>query len=139
MRVEGPHQYHPCPAAAGYDAETPAVDKIRNKVAWSAYVVRLVANLQEVLRRHHALDKLRFLLYGKSLTANDADHIRRSRPPRTQVAKISTSTERVAGNPEPRPRPVIAMSAIASRNFQHAPSADVLLPAGPPAARESRS
>ncbi len=82
---------------AGYDAETPAVDKIRNKVAWSAYVVRLVANLQEVLRRHHALDKLRFLLYGKSLTANDADHIRRSRPPRTQVAKISTSTERGCG------------------------------------------
>ena len=45
----------------------------------------------------------------------------------------------VAGNPEPRPRPVIAMSTSASRNFEHAPSADVLLPARPPAARESRS
>jgi len=45
---------------------------------------------------------------------------RRSRRSRHQLSAV-------AGNPEPRPRPVIAMSAIASRNFQHAPSADVLL------------
>ena len=62
---------------AGYDAEAAAVDKIRNKVAWSAYAVRLAANMQRVLRRHGVLDKLRFLLYGKSLTGKDAAEIRR--------------------------------------------------------------
>jgi hypothetical protein len=61
---------------AGYDIEAAATDRIRNKVAWSAYVVRLVANLQQVLRRHYAIEKLRVLLYGKGLTANDADQIR---------------------------------------------------------------
>jgi DNA repair photolyase len=61
---------------AGYDAEAAAVDKIRNKVAWSAYTVRLATNLQAVLRRHGALDKLRFLLYPNNLTEADAAQLR---------------------------------------------------------------
>jgi DNA repair photolyase len=61
---------------AGYDAEAAAVDKIRNKVAWSAYTVRLAANMQRVLRRHGALDKLRFLLYPSNLTQADAAQLR---------------------------------------------------------------
>ena len=61
---------------AGYATEAAAVDKIRNKVAWSAYTVRLVANMQRVLRRHGVLDKLRFLLYPSSLTQADAAQLR---------------------------------------------------------------
>jgi DNA repair photolyase len=62
---------------AGYDAEAAAVDKIRNKIAWSAYTLRLAANLQRVLRRHGALDTLRFLLYPSNLTEADAAQLRR--------------------------------------------------------------
>jgi DNA repair photolyase len=61
---------------AGYATETTAVDKIRNKIVWSAYTVRLASNLQKVLRRHRALDKLRFLLYPSNLTDADAAQLR---------------------------------------------------------------
>jgi DNA repair photolyase len=63
---------------ARFVAESDAVDKIRNRVAWSAYTVRLVSDLQRVLRRHHALDKLRFLLYPGALTEEDALSLRRN-------------------------------------------------------------
>jgi len=63
---------------AGFSTEAAAVDKIRNRVAWSAYTVRLVSALQRVLRRHHALDKLRFLLYPGALTPGDALGLRRN-------------------------------------------------------------
>ncbi|MGA7744370.1 MAG: hypothetical protein WBP56_09665 [Polyangia bacterium] len=51
--------------------------KIRKTVVWSAYTVRLASNLQEVLRRHGALDKLRFLLYPSNLTEEDVAQLRR--------------------------------------------------------------
>jgi DNA repair photolyase len=63
---------------AGYDAEAAAMDEVRHRTAWSAYTVRLLANLQRVLRRHGALGKLRFLLYPSNLTEKDAAQIRRN-------------------------------------------------------------
>jgi hypothetical protein len=61
---------------AGYDTEAVAVNEVRNQVGWSAYVVRLVSNVQRVIRRHCALNKLRFLLYPSNLTGDDAALIR---------------------------------------------------------------
>lgn len=61
---------------AGYNAEAAAVDEVRHEIEWSAYVVRLVGNVQDVLRRHGVLDKLRFLLYPAGLTEKDAAFIR---------------------------------------------------------------
>ena len=62
---------------AGYNREAAAVDQVRHKIEWSGYVVRLVGNVQEALRRHGALGKLRFLLYSASLTETDVAWIRR--------------------------------------------------------------
>jgi len=61
---------------AGYDTDAAAVNEVRNQVDWSAYVVRLVPNVQAALRQHHALDKLRFLLYLRNLTQADAAQLR---------------------------------------------------------------
>jgi hypothetical protein len=51
--------------------------EVRNQVAGSAYVVRLVSNVQTAPRPHRALDKLTFLLYPSNLTDNDEAQIRR--------------------------------------------------------------
>jgi DNA repair photolyase len=56
---------------AGFLVEADAVDRIRNQKEWSAYARRLLVNAQKVLRAHGKLDKLRFLLYRGSLTAED--------------------------------------------------------------------
>jgi DNA repair photolyase len=61
---------------AGYNTEATAVDQVRNKIEWSAYVVRLVGNVHEAVRRHGVLGKLRFLLYPAGLTEKDAAWIR---------------------------------------------------------------
>src|SRR5208283_613035 len=57
---------------AGYNAEAAAVDEVRHEIEWSAYVVRLVGNVHEALRRHGVLGKLRFLLYAARLTGEAA-------------------------------------------------------------------
>ena len=62
---------------ADYNTEAAAVDQIRHEIEWSGYVVRLVGNVQDVLRRHGVLGKLRFLLYPSGITAKDAAWIRR--------------------------------------------------------------
>jgi DNA repair photolyase len=62
---------------AGYNTKAAAIDRVRNKIEWSGYVVRLVDNVQAALRRHGVLGKLRFLLYPAGLTAKDAAWIRR--------------------------------------------------------------
>ena len=61
---------------AGYNAEAAAVDEVRHEIEWSAYVVRLVGNVHEALRRHGVLGKLRFLLYAARLTGEAATWIR---------------------------------------------------------------
>ena len=61
---------------AGSNAEAAAVDEVRHEIEWSAYVVRLVGNVHEALRRHGLLGKLRFLLYAARLTGEAATWIR---------------------------------------------------------------
>jgi DNA repair photolyase len=56
---------------AGFTAEADAVSLIRKRSHWSAYVTRLIQTLQSSLRRHGAIDKLRFLLYPSHLLPMD--------------------------------------------------------------------
>jgi hypothetical protein len=48
-------------------AEAQAVRQVRRRVAWSYYAIRLLQNLQATLKKHNALEKLRFLLYPSGL------------------------------------------------------------------------
>jgi DNA repair photolyase len=61
---------------AGYNTEAAAIDRVRNKIEWSGYVVRLVGNVQAAMRARGVLGKLRFLLYPAGLTEKDAARIR---------------------------------------------------------------
>jgi DNA repair photolyase len=61
---------------AGFLTEADAIAQIRCKSGWSAYVVQLLANVQESLKHHGALDRLRFLLYPSRLTPADEQWIR---------------------------------------------------------------
>jgi DNA repair photolyase len=59
----------------GYDGEAKAIEKIRNREAWSHYVVGLVKNVQRSVRKYSKISKLRFLLYPKGLTEYDLAEI----------------------------------------------------------------
>jgi len=61
---------------AGFSDEADTIAGIRRQPEWSAYVVRLLSNVQEALRRFNALEKLRFLLYPSRLTAKEMEWIR---------------------------------------------------------------
>ena len=61
---------------AGFAREAEAIAEIRSKEGWSAYVTALLNNVQQVLRRFGALEKLRFLLYPSRLTPRDERWIR---------------------------------------------------------------
>ena len=61
---------------AGFSHEAETIAGIRHQPEWSAYVVRLLSNVQEALRRFNAIDKLRFLLYPSRLAVKDAEWIR---------------------------------------------------------------
>lgn len=61
---------------AGFFTEAEAMNRIRRRSAWSAYIMQLVSNLRPILRRHNALDKLRFLLHPGRLTPADAANLR---------------------------------------------------------------
>ena len=61
---------------AGFPREADAIAEIRHKAGWSAYVARLLNDVQAALRRFDALDKLRFLLYPSRLTGKDMEWIR---------------------------------------------------------------
>ena len=61
---------------AGFPEEADAIARIRHQAGWSAYVTRLLNNVQEALRAAGALEKLRFLLYTSRLTVADAEWIR---------------------------------------------------------------
>jgi DNA repair photolyase len=55
----------------GFGAQAEAISKIRKRTIWSAYVVGLLQNLQEAMRKHLATKKLRFLLYPSGLAKKD--------------------------------------------------------------------
>jgi len=68
----------PCQEALelwGYQREAEAVGRIRHKVHWSRYVAGLVRNVQQSMRRHSDIGKLRFLLYPSRLTDEDRARI----------------------------------------------------------------
>ncbi len=60
----------------GHDAEAEAIKAIRNRKGWSAYVVALLRNVQNSVRRHSDIRKLRFLLYPGRLLPQDVKKIR---------------------------------------------------------------
>ena len=60
----------------GFTPEAEAIEFIRKEINWSSYVVKLLQTLQKSLRRHGAIDKLRFLLYPKGLTPQDFARIK---------------------------------------------------------------
>ena len=64
-------------AKSGHPAEANAVGAIRVQRNWSAYVVRLIANLQQSVRQHSEISRLRVLLYPSKLLPEDIDQIRR--------------------------------------------------------------
>jgi hypothetical protein len=56
---------------AGYHNEAKAVEAIRRGPNWSVYVVNLIKNLQDSVRKYSDIGKLRFLLYPKGLESHD--------------------------------------------------------------------
>jgi DNA repair photolyase len=54
-----------------------AVSQIRNQRAWSAYVTRLIGDVQRSARRHGLIGGLRFLLYPGGLVPEDRAQIAR--------------------------------------------------------------
>ena len=60
----------------GFKQEADAVEFIRNRDNWSAYVVRLLQTFQTLLRHHGVIGKLKFLLYPTELTRGDLARIK---------------------------------------------------------------
>lgn len=54
---------------AGFQDFGDALDQIRGDKWWSKYTQKLLANVQEAMREHSSINKLRFLLYRDHLTA----------------------------------------------------------------------
>ena len=61
----------------GYQKEAEAVGKIRKRKHWSRYVVDLLSNVQQSVRQHFDITKLRFLLYPSRLLPKDVGHVRK--------------------------------------------------------------
>lgn len=61
---------------AGFYNEAKAVEAIRSQINWSGYVVKLIKNLQQSVRKHSDIKKLRFLLYPKGLEVHDLEAIK---------------------------------------------------------------
>jgi len=60
----------------GYEKEAKAIGRIRKRRDWSRYVVDLIANVQQSVRRHFDIAKLRFLLYPSRLLPEHVEQIR---------------------------------------------------------------
>jgi DNA repair photolyase len=63
-------------AACFYDAAK-AIQKIRNRDAWSDYVLHLIKNVQQSVRKYYDISKLRFLQYPSGLNPKDIDEIKK--------------------------------------------------------------
>jgi DNA repair photolyase len=61
----------------GYEKEAKAFESIRNRKNWSRYVVHLVKNVQQSVRKSSGISKLRFLLYPANLTPQDKAEIKK--------------------------------------------------------------
>ena len=62
--------------AAGLYDVAGAVETIRNRQAWSAYVVRVIKNMQQSVHKYYDIRKLRFLQYLSGLRTEDIGRIR---------------------------------------------------------------
>ena len=62
----------------GLVAEADAIMAIRNRKVWSSYAVRLCENLQQAMRKHMHIEKLRYLLYPKALAKHDLQTIQKN-------------------------------------------------------------
>jgi len=60
----------------GYSEEARAIERVRNRKQWSQYVLDLIKNMQQSVRRHFDTEKLRFLLYPSNLLPEHAETIR---------------------------------------------------------------
>jgi DNA repair photolyase len=61
----------------GFTKEAEAIAAIRQRARWSSYVAELVSRVQEAVRKHSDISKLRFLLYPSALLAEDKARIQR--------------------------------------------------------------
>jgi len=61
----------------GYDKEAEEIEKIRNRQNWSRYVVNLLGNVQQSVRKYSEITKLRFLLYPSRLLPEDVQAMRK--------------------------------------------------------------
>ncbi|HML73141.1 MAG TPA: radical SAM protein [Anaerohalosphaeraceae bacterium] len=62
--------------AGFYDSAT-AIRNIRDRHAWSAYVVCLIKNIQQSVRKYYDISKLRFLQYPNGLSAENIAEIKK--------------------------------------------------------------
>ena len=62
---------------AGFDEQARSVGSIRKRKNWSRYVTELTATVQDSIRRHSDISKLRILLYPSRLTQRDVAAIKR--------------------------------------------------------------
>jgi hypothetical protein len=61
----------------GCEAEAKAIGAVRKRAAWSAYVVALLHNVQQSVRLHSDISKLRFLLYPSRLLPEHVEAIKK--------------------------------------------------------------
>jgi DNA repair photolyase len=62
---------------AGFYDAAKAIRNIRDRNAWSAYVVCLIKNMQQSVREYYDIGKLRFLQYPSGLIPKDIDEIKK--------------------------------------------------------------
>lgn len=60
----------------GYEKGAKAIESIRHRKNWSQYVVNLIANVQQSVRRHFDITKLRFLLYPGRILPEHIDQVK---------------------------------------------------------------
>ncbi len=61
----------------GYSSEAEAIARIRQRQGWSQYCLDLIRSVQASVRRHFAIEKLRFLLYPAHLLPEHEAEIRK--------------------------------------------------------------
>jgi DNA repair photolyase len=60
----------------GYQNEANAIARVRHQDGWSDYVLQLIHNVQQSMRKHLDISKLRFLLYPSRLLPEHIEQIR---------------------------------------------------------------
>ncbi len=63
---------------SGLKEEAAEIQKIRNRKNWNSYVVDLIKSVQDAIRKHSDLSKLRILQYSKSLTKESITKIKQN-------------------------------------------------------------